>query len=588
MTDNSSTPQNQPSRQNATKDQLIESIYKIALEPQTYDSFMGHWEEYISQRVGALEQLQNSKETLEEADRHPEITSHFEIATQLLEQMEHKVPPLSNAPQGRTSEPQFLINHSERIVWSNAAAARAFQLDKSATIETLELPENHAASLREMAASLLGPSKPVTPIILKLTAADSTRPHYLYARILPEQHGEDIILVSKVTPDWPQEMEALLSDAFKLSKSEIEICELIANGQGAAQIAQRRESALSTVRTQIKSIMAKSSCTTQSELVHLLHSVMRVAEQTTKEPSKMGLVPSRTSYINLPNRVMPIEQFGDPLGDPVIFFHGMLDGNTMTHEAQALLRQHKLRLICPVRPWFGHANGTDTQMSEAPDNIARDVLEMMEQMQIRNPVLIGHMAGAVYAFATASAAPEGSIRGIISVSGGVPITSLSQFSTMSTRQRLVAYTARFTPKMLPFVLRAGISQMESGGDKKFMRSLYEASPDDLALVMDNEIASIILTGYRFTVQQGHKAFEIDSHQVVNDWSHRVDGSTVPIKVFHGRTDPVVSIASVQEFYGQRETRAQLEVLENCGQLVLYKHPDLVFGAVRDFFDQPQA
>ena len=574
-------PDTQTIEPDKRKDQLIESIYKIALEPQTYDNFLGHWGEYISQRIGALEQLQCAEESVMEAGRYPEIASHFEIASRLLEQMEHKSPNLSEPQKYNTAEPQFLINHEALIVWSNTAATKAFELNKLDPIDTLELPKPQLESLHAMALSLANPNDQIAPLILKLTAKGSSRPQYLYARVLPEQHGEDIILVSKVTPDWPPEMDGLLTDAFSLSKSEIDICALIADGQGAAQIAEFRDSALSTVRTQIKRIMAKSSCTTQSELVRLLHSIMRVAEQSATKTTPAGLAPDRTIYITLPDRIMPVEQFGDPQGAPVIFFHGMLDGNTMTHEAQALLRQHKLRLICPVRPWFGAAQGSTVAINQAPDAFAKDVIYMIEHLQLRDPVLLGHMAGSVYAFATAAAAAPGQIKGLLSVSGGVPITSLTQFSTMSTRQRLIAYTARFTPKMLPFVLRAGISQMESGGEKKFMRSLYDDAPEDLALVSDPDIAAIVLAGYRFTVLQGHKAFEIDSHQVVNDWSHRVDASQVPVKVLHGRNDPVVDPASVAGFYAKRDNRAQVEFIEDCGQLILYQHPDLVFKKIRE-------
>ncbi len=565
---------------NAGKDQLIESIYRIALEPQTYDNFMGHWDEYISQRLGALEDLQNTQDTMDTAGRHPEIASHFDIASRLLEQMEHKAPEMSEPQQVGTSEPQMLVDGTGSIVWSNSAATKAFKLSKTSTIAEFDLPSNQLEGLRAMAASLGGPVNHMAPVVLKLVSGESDRPFYLYARVLPEQHNEDIILISKVTPDWPDDMPALLTDAFGFSASEVDICALIADGQGAAQIAEQRDSALSTVRTQIKRIMAKSSCSTQPELVRLLHSIMRVAEKSARHRTPMGIALDRRLYINLPDRVMPVEQFGDPNGAPVIFFHGMLDNNMMPPAMQVLLQENKIRLLSPVRPWFGTAAGSDVAMKDALDRFALDVLCMMEQLQLREPVLLGHMAGTVYAFATANAAPSGTFKGLVSVSGGVPITSLSQFSTMSTRQRLVAYTARFTPKMLSFVLRAGISQMESGGDQKFMHSLFESSPDDWALIADSKIRSSVLAGYHFAVEQGHKAFEIDSHQVVNDWTHQVDGNDVRIKVIHGRTDPVVNAASVEGFFAQRGNRADVTVIENCGQLVLHKHPEIVVDAVK--------
>lgn len=572
-------PTDDPSLTEPSKDQLIESIYRIALEPQTYDRFMGHWDDYISARLSDLADLHDKFASGSSIGQSPEIAKHFEIASRLLEQME--VKPQTDKDLGGSKDPQFLINSTGRIVWHNSAASRDFGISKESTVNDLDLQTSQREGLDRLRAALADPSIVPPNVILKLTGTTSSKPHYFYARILPEQHDEDIILVSKVTPDWPDEMDTLLADAFTLSPSEVAICAMIADGHGAAHIADLRDSALATVRTQIKRIMAKTGCSTQAELVRLLHSVMRVAEKERTPAVLQSHAPDRTLYVNLPDRMMPVEQFGDPKGRPVIFFHGMLDGNTMTPECQALLRKHRMRLVCPVRPWFGSAIGTDGPSATAPDRLARDVLAMMDQLGIKAAPLVGHMAGSVYAFATASAAPKGRVIGVVPVSGGVPITSLSQFSSMSTRQRLVAYTARFTPRLLPFVLRAGISQMESGGNQKFMRSLYEAAPDDLDVVADPEMTAIILTGYRFTVQQGHKAFEIDSHQVVNDWSDRVDGSDVPVHVIHGATDPVVSFESVEAFYSARHNRARITCAQDCGQLILYKHPELVIEALDD-------
>jgi len=129
--------------------------------------------------------------------------------------------------------------------------------------------------------------------------------------------------------------------------------------------------------------------------------------------------------------------------------------------------------------------------------------------------------------------------------------------------------------------------MESGGDDKFMASLYESAPHDMAVVQDPEILSIIMVGYRFTIQQGHKAFVVDSHQVVHDWSHRVDASDVPIHAIHGATDPVVSIGSVEAFYQARHNRARLTRLDDAGQLIFYKHPDVVLDAMEEMLTRQE-
>ena len=59
--------------QGTRKDQLIEAIYRIALDPQSYDTFMDHWDDYVADRLG-------------DADATAELDQHFAIASRLLEE----------------------------------------------------------------------------------------------------------------------------------------------------------------------------------------------------------------------------------------------------------------------------------------------------------------------------------------------------------------------------------------------------------------------------------------------------------------------------------------------------------------------
>ncbi len=284
-------------------------------------------------------------------------------------------------------------------------------------------------------------------------------------------------------------------------------------------------------------------------------------------------------------RRLDVELHGPEDGDPVIFLHGMLDGTALTRKSQELLSGHNLRFICPHRPSFGQSDPDPGDFSDAPQRFAGDLKQICGQLGVSDPVLVGHMAGSVYAFAAAAVCDP---RAVVCVSGGVPITSRQQISAMTRRQRLVAFTALHAPNMLPYVLRAGIHQLKNGGDKRFMTSLYENAPVDFAVTQDPEIRWLILDGYQFSVRQGHQAFEIDSQQVVRDWSHLVEASQAPVHLFHGAHDSVVTVESVRAFAGRLGERARVTVLEASGQLLFYKEPRVVLERLRHIFDQSQA
>ena len=558
---------------------LIESIYRIALEPQTYDQFMGEWDAHISDRLEELQSLQgeNTGDGAPATDEDPEIARHFEIASQLLETMAQRPRPegVGHNSGERALGPQMLIDPGGRIVWFNATAQRLFGLTKTSRIDALPLQAKHRKSLERMCQSIRPDTHAASlrPVVLRVDPQGETRPLFLQARALSDQHEGDLLVVQKITPDWPVGISRMLAEDFDMSPSECAICELVAEGHGIEQIANLRGSAVSTVRTQVKKILAKAGARSQVDLVRLLFSLMRMVE---RYPAVASAVTSdRSIQVRLGDgRTLAAEVHGDLGGRPVVFFHGMLDGIGITPRFAKLLSDAGLRLICPIRPYYGSSDPAPGPAATAPDRLAQDVAALLAELDAGPALVLGHMAGSLYAYALAQHHPE-LVEGILSVSGSVPLQSTHYFATMSTRQRLVAYTARFTPRLLPFVLRAGINQMMNGGQRRFIRSMYQETPDDLAAVSDPEIYERIAAGHRFSVRQGHQAFEIDSQHMVSDWSHRVDGTQVPVRVLHGSDDPAVKIEAVRDFYDRRANRANLRVLDGLGQLIVYRRPETV-------------
>ncbi|MCT4556457.1 MAG: hypothetical protein N4A61_00200 [Pelagimonas sp.] len=553
---------------------LIETIYRAALDPRGYDNFMGEWDDWLATR---LQELQHLKET-DPGLSAPGVVAHFDLATRLLEKIGEPTQSLQAA-----SGPQVLLDRTGQILWQNAEADTLLGRGKFRTLRDLHLSDHHRALVQDFLAG--HPMAVGRPAVVQIK--DSTGQRALSFQLKEMQEGPetDLVLLSPLGPAWPDAADQLLMDSHGLTPSECEICALLSQGRNPAEISEHRGSAVATVRTQIKKILAKTGTSGQSELIVHLHAIIRLAETIeTPLPARLDSPQSGGQWVDvsLSDRVMPVECFGPEDGRPVIFVHGMLDGLEIVTHIEPLLHQHGLRFICPHRPHFGTATGAGGPSADAPAHFARDMQELTDTWGIRHPVIVGHMAGALYAFA---AAPAIQARAIVNVAGGVPITSVSQFDSMTRRQRLVAYTARFTPSVLPFVLRAGIRQIRNGGAAAFMAALYEHAPVDNAVVQDPAVRDLILSGHDFTVVQGHMAFSIDSYHVVRDWSDLVTQSApIPVHLVHGHHDPVVSVSSVQGFADRHANRVQLDLLEDAGQLVFYQHAERIVSRLKQLFD----
>jgi pimeloyl-ACP methyl ester carboxylesterase/DNA-binding CsgD family transcriptional regulator len=556
--------------------ELIERIYNIALEPHSYGDFMEKWDHYFSEALDKLAALKMASEA-EDAIRLENLSRHFEMGFRLLEELGRTTPATyfaGNAPG--TAAASVLIDRNGQVVWYNGAASRYFGLRRISNIGELPLWDRSRAKLNDLVAQLaFDEHAQADKTVLRMHSKPADKTLFMVADIVRDGSDEPLVLISQVISAWQNSVGRMLSESFGLTSAETQIAECLVEGAAIPEIAERRSSTVNTVRTQVKALLAKTGVSTQTELVRLLVSLNNAAQKASPGRNHVGRG-QPFSFRQRDGRTMPYHHFGPEKGKPFIFLHGMLDGCDLTPAMIDVLHQHDIALIAPERPFFGSAAGVDADVRTAPERLALDIEDLLDHLSIGEAGLLGHMAGAVYAFA-AGAHLGDRASSIVCVSGGVPIVSNDQFASMSSRQRLVAYTARYTPKLLPFVLRAGIRELDFGGEESFMRALYKNSPHDLKAITDEAISSIICSGYHFTTTQGHRAFEIDSYHVVRDWTWRAEQTEVPVILIHGRHDPVVCCDSVEKFADRLGQRAKLVVDDDAGQMLFYQNPQLIMS-----------
>ena len=369
-----------------------------------------------------------------------------------------------------------------------------------------------------------------------------------------------------------------MRQVFGLTPAECEITRGIIAGLQPDKLARARGRSEQTIRTQTKSVLRKLELRNQAELVRLIAGLTQ-ADNAPELKGSTGCISADdfTTFLVGGTRSLDVSFVGPPGGRPVLFIHGMLDGHRFTRSACGLLDEYNIRLICPVRPNFGRSS-PDGDAAGAPDRFAVDLGEILNHLGIASCPVVGHMAGSVYAFAAAARlGPR--ITHIVSIAGGVPIVSTAQLAIMTPRQRVVAHTARFAPKLLPLILRAGLSLIDRGGESAFMKALYNSSPLDFMVANHPEVFACLSDGYRFTTAQGHRAFEIDAHQVVQNWTQIAESSQQKVLLLHGSNDPVVGMQSVRDFAVRLGDRAVLVEHPNQGQLVFHADPKFILDAL---------
>ena len=569
------------------RQQLISEIYEVALRPELYGHLIDLWETQINHAVSKLKSLDDAASSSSHFD-DPEIEEHFHRAYQILEQMGRSAPRAHSATAfvERESSPTLILDSSGTILAANKGAVSTF--GSKARLSDLA-PDILPADMRELEVQLLRLDRPQAAVEVHVFPVATAKPNsnapselLFIARAVQLVASEPAMMaISALSIAWSGGLANLLIRSFSLTSSEVDIVHDLAEGIQVKTIAQLRRRSVHTVRTQLKTILSKTGSSSQSDLIRTVSILSSYANQgavnvTQREKLLTG---TRLAAPVAKGRQLPVNLIGPKNGQPVLFIHGMLDGFAFGKPIAELMEKFGIRLIAPSRPGFGDSP-LAYDKRKAPQEFAADLQQLMDYLELPQCNLFGHMAGAVYAFAAASQLGS-RIGRVVSVSGAVPITSLKQFSSMSSRQRVVAWTARFAPALLPTILRAGIAQIDAGGEEAFMEALYAESRLDRMTLKNSSVRAAVTAGYHFAVAQGHRAFDVDSVHVTRNWSEYVENVSQPVTLIHGRHDPVVSIESVRAFADRYENFSLVE-LENCGQLALFQEPEAIFQTLASF------
>lgn len=550
-----------------TRDRVIAAIYESVIRPELYGAFMEAWGAHIQavmhEQPEALAAAGGGADGL---TIDPELEAHFGRAYEILQQMgrQSPVPSLSEQIAASPGFAVILDTRGQAIAMSPAARKRL-----GAEASALEaLRGSLTAGSADLLGQLLEGADPQSaPVVL----STGWRPRHLMARTV---EGPAIV-IEALEYSWSAAAEAMLVASFGLSRAEVEIVRHLLAGFSLKQIAAETGRSEHTVRNQSKAVLAKTGAPGQVDLIRLV--VFLINQESRKAARRSGTLSLEREMVELDGgRRVQIYRAGAEGGRPVLFLHGMLEGPAVLEFLAPHLHARGLSVLMPARPGFGQTD----PVARAPQ--ALDVMESITRQVIardalRRPVLLGHMGGSMYGHVLARRLGQ-QVAGLVCVSGVAPIERLGQLANMAPRQRVVAYTARFAPALLPTILRAGIAQIDGKGVEDFMAALYAQGTHDREAIERLGIGALLQSGYRFSVEQGDIGFATDSHFVVRDWSAEIEGLTVPVHYFNGRHDPVVPANRVVRAMQDR-AHVQVTVREDAGQLLFYEYPDMVLDAV---------
>jgi len=587
-------------RDAALQGEVVDRLYGAALEPEKLGDLIDHWDALMSPG------WRNPPESRRAMMERTGLLRHVRRAEQILDRVRPgqgtRAEEAALHPHRNTAA--FTLDSALRVSAMNRAASHKLGAAPGAPLSRLRIREEDLAVLARVALTMLrcdGAAGAVeTSRLIRARRLADDRLVLLQTRLVEPGGQADFILVVTTELHWPEGAADTLRAAFGLTRTEAEVMMALTESRTLRDIAASRGRSVDTIRSQVKAIQTKTEARGQNDLLRLAMTAMQFAPQETRGTRADAVIGARvarggTDLPPLPFRTlarpcgrgMDYLELGDPGGRPVVYFcsnHGLCRWPGAAERAAV---RAGLRIIVPIRPGVG---GSDP-LGKAEDRtgtVARDTLALMDHLGVRAAHLLVLDEDMIFAARMFTLAP-GRVRGVLGVAALLPLTRREQYERMGRWHRFVLGTARFTPQLLPVLVRAGFAMARHVGKAEFVRLVYAGSEADTRMTRDPAIFEAVDSGSDIVLSDGRDTARAYGQEVSavhrHDWRREFEQmrDRVPVTDLIGDQDQAISAATLAEF---REDYpwVEIEVVAGGGSFLFFQKWPEILRRLERFMD----
>ncbi|MBO9451877.1 hypothetical protein J7426_16500 [Tropicibacter sp. R16_0] len=557
----------EPSRPPDQDDDVLDRIYDVALNPDRFEELVDFWQSRFDAAAVAMDL--------------PYLGRHMERAEEFLERLDDPTDELTAVLSRFEQVAAFAIGADLRVMQVNEAAHQQFALTVGSNVKQLPFHGDDCDVIQHRVLRLFKSGDP-QGCLLRVRGADKGQIVVVHLVPIHVAQHERLVLVTTSMLAWPLGVERALRAAFGLTTAEVEVVRHLTMTTSLQEVADLRGRAIATVRTQLKTILHKTETKSQVELVRLVLSMTALAPPATPT---LDTNP-QFQMLTLPDgRRMQYRTFGARSGTPLVFWPSDYGFHVWPSRAEAAAIRMGLRVIVPVRGGYGASDPipADVDVTQA---IVQDVAHLLGELQIDR---CAHMAigiDFVLALRFAEQFPHRS-RGITACSGVLPVHGDMQLARMDKWHRFILATAHFSPRLLPFFVKAGFLMARRQGKEAFVRAVFGGSKADMDTFADPGVRQAILQGTDLTLSQDHSAHEmfarLTAYQMTQDWGRWLASvrGTVPISFLCGLQDTQVPQETLAE-YQRAYPWINFQLFPDAGRLVFFRHWQAALSKVTDF------
>ena len=516
---------------------LVEHLFDASVGPERLAELINVWDAQIA----AANPARSIK--LGSAFAH-QVAAVFQI----LEQLQAAELQRVNDLLSEIHTAAMVLSDDGHVIAANRAAHLAFGLERDGLIGSLPLePIEHQefADLVAAVAAAAGSREAV----LRLRPKGLDRLLFVHLKPFLAGNGRAQVLAITGEHPWPRELSDFLARIFALTPAEIEVMRLLAVGGTVAAIARSTDRSVGTVRSQLHSILEKTGTRTQAELLRLSLLLLESV------PFEMGVrrMPSppeehQRFFRMTDGRRIEVLTFGDPGGRAVIWMQSTYGFYRLPRAAEADMRRRRLRVLVPFRAGYC---GSDPP-PKGRDNFevaVEDMRTIMAQLRIASAPVVAPGDDIRIALMFAQAEPR-RVCHIFGIGSGFPILNDTQYRRLIPPARFVRACARYTPKVLPFMVRSVVMTITRYGVERYLRGILARIPADARAFAEPEVSGAFVEGVErlfFRENRSVAAFCAELVLLNRDWPTGLGQVACPVTLIHGEQDANAQFETALEY-----------------------------------------
>lgn len=566
----------------SSDNELIESVYAVALEPERYEELVLIWNNRFIQSPAKIGQVDAN------------FIDDFRRSLIILQNIKRE----EGTDEAKTPFDDYETSHfavlgvaeNGDIVQSNMAAKDAFGHLDFYRIDTLPYDQGSLEALSKAIAETFAGSQ--KQHLIRAIRTDQDSVSLISLRLLLPA-DRPLVMVQTSDFVWPKHMMPLLKSAFDLTPAEAEIVGMVTQGATLGEVAQKRESSLSTVRTQMKSILNKTETHSQTELVRMAIAFVSInvhADVAAVTADKVRLsepFPNETlAYpkadqrytLRLPDgRTLDYSIIGDPDGEPVLHINPIFWGDFWPASHISKIVERGLKIIAPARP--GYMRSSLCPDGKSPSvQYAKDVHHLITHLNLEKVTILARGMATQHAYEILFLNPD-IVKGLLLITPEMPYKMSETYANLSPAYRFVLNTALSYPKLLELYIKAARIFYGRVSTREFIEKHYEGANADFHILDNAEIMEALKLGLDAAYASGTKAI-LQTLQDIKDYDYeQVLACKVPVTAIIAK-----SVGSprrvILESLVASGAAIDLVELEDIAMFCFYIKPDLVLDRLK--------